>query len=119
VAETLADVVRRRAEHLVAGGAERERVSAAVVVLSRSADPARVLEPADELRNGCARDSRAPGELRRSHRLGRDRTEGEELAERQGRLVVREEALDPAGGERGRSDERVGGVCWFARARYG
>ena len=99
-----------RVEHLPAARRELESEPAAVVLGRSALDQAVSLEAGDELGDGRARDAGPLRELDRGQRPRRDRPQGEELRDRQRRVVRGEQALDPARRERRGGDERVGDV---------
>ena len=91
---------------------------APVLGLGRALEPAGLLEPGDELRDGCARDPRAPRELGAGQPLAGNRAQRQVLGHRQRRLARRQEALDPASCERGGRGEGVDGIGTNARAGH-
>ena len=73
-----------------------------------------VRESGEELRDGGARDTGAPGELGTGHALTRDPAERQVLGHGQWWVMAGEQTLDPARRERRDGDERFGGIDGFS-----
>jgi hypothetical protein len=108
--QAFADRVPGRAQRLLSHLRECELLAAPVRRGTEPADQTGLLQGCDELGDRGGRDSGAPGQLRADHLTLGDRLQREELARRERRLVRRERALDPAGGERGDAPEGGSGL---------
>ena len=83
---------------------------AAVVARRGALDRPGPLEPGDELGDRGLRDARGAREVGGRVDARRDRPQAEVLAERERRIRSRQDALHPAGDERGDGREGLGGV---------
>jgi hypothetical protein len=105
-----ADQALCRAQQPLAVRRQGEPAPAAVVARRRARDRPRPLEAGDELRHRRLRHAGGAGEVCGRVDPGGDRPQPEVLAERQRRVACGQDALHPAGDERGDGRERLGRV---------
>jgi hypothetical protein len=96
-----------RAQRPFPGGREHEGLAAPVVGEPAAPDEPGGLEPGEELRDRRGGHGRTACELGPDDLALADGAEGEELRDRERRLVRGEQPLDPAADERSRARQRI------------
>ena len=96
---------------------ERQRVAATILDQLVTLEQAAINEAGEQLRDRRAGHAGAPRELRARYPFRGDRTERQELCNRQRRVVAGEQPLNPAADERRDSDERLGSLRLGAARR--
>jgi len=109
--QALAERRPRRAEREDAVIRQPERLPAPVVDEPVAGHEPRRLQRGEELRDSRRGDGRPPRELGTDDLAFTDRLKRQVLRDREGRIVARENALDPPADEGGGADERLGGLA--------
>ena len=100
----------RRAQGPLAVLGEGDWESAAVVLETVAREHSGSFECGEELRHGRRRDGGTAGELGSDDLAFGDRLQCQVLGDGEGRVVRREQTLDPAAHERRGADKRLGGL---------